>query len=1408
MARKKNTKQTAQGTRQNHSARRRARRHLNVFKHTTVERLFSTDILANIASKNPELEGLRDVDYECLPGERLGEKVNEAWSKLRRAWDVFDEYRQKLPEGDSGTSLTRKYWLLPMLRHLGFSQIVSARLEKDGVDVAGKRIAPTHVANEPVAFVLKTFRQDLDSRDLDERGAKGSPHSALQTYLNAKGGAAWGFLSNGLRFRIMRENRAMAQVAYVEFDLESIFSEDDYAEFYLFFLLVHASRYVKRHAERDESPLDDSDSDSDASESETPVVPEREDDSPWIEKWRAASVARGVRALDGLSPAFEVAIKTLGTGFFKENPSLQEKLRSGKISTKKYYEDLLLLAYRIVFLLIAEDRDLLFPYSEDEEAKRKKERYLRFYSASRIRTLARRRVLSRHADLWVQLRGTIRYFAKGESRLGIAGLGSSLFTKETIFDDARLLNDALLKAVGSLTSIERNNATLPVDYRNLGVEELGSVYEGLLELTPRFTHDRFEFVEDKEKGNMRKTTGAYYTPPELVEKLIETALVPTLEEKLSGLRTREERRRALLGLKVCDPSCGSGHFLVGAARKLAKRLAMIETGDVEPSVGEIRNALREVVVSCLYGVDLNPMAVELCKVALWIESMRPGKSLAFLDHRIRCGNSLLGATRDEVEGRIPDEAYSPLEGDDKEHCKELKERNRKEFAHPYFSDEFLEGTASQIALDFRKDFTEKRRRFDELPNETAEDYAERERAFRSSFFEYDELKTAADLWCGAFLLPKRKGCFGVTHEHLRRCEKTGSHFLAESVRTGLKKVSADAKLFHWDIEYPDVFMSRDRAPGFDVVLGTPPWERVKLQEKEWFAGRSEKIATAKNKAARQKEIEALKENDRELYESFREAVRKSETTSLFLRGSGIYPLCGKGDVNTYQVFAERDWRLLAPGGRAGFVVPSEIASGKTTEAFFRKLVNEDALESFFDFENRRGLFPDVDSRMKFALTTVRRVESGGSVGSKKGARFSFFNYSSSDLEDAERVFTLTRDDFALLNPNTRTSPIFRGVKDAELTKGIYRRVPILLREKTEDSPEENPWGISFSSMFHMANDSHLFRERATLEELGGELSGARFLLPDGKEYWPLYEAKMVHFYNSRFADYADLPEGSKSTQLPRVSVEKLKDPAFSTMPRYWVAKEEVLDRIPKGTSFLMCYRKITNTTNERTDIAGFTSMGGFGDSALAFFFLPESKRKELKAVCLYSMMTSFVWDYFVRQKLGGVNLLLFIKKQLPALPPSIIDEACPFDATQSVGEFVKPRVLELTYTSWDMKGFAECLGYEGAPFAWDEERRFRLRCELDALYFALYLGRDEWRRATVAEERPEDFAALTRYFPTPLDALDYIMGTFPIVKRKEEEDAALRGYARRLLASIGAPEDEERYPSFAAIRALFLRGIR
>ena len=1386
MAKKKNTKQSTQATRQNRSTRRRARRPLNVFKHTTVERLFSTDILANIVSTNPELEGLKDADYYCLPGERLGEKVNDAWKKLRRSWDVFNYNRERLPEGESGTTLTRKYWLIPILRCFGFSHIALATLDKDGVDVAGKRVAPTHVASEPVAFVLKSFRQDLDSRDLDERGSKGSPHSTLQTYLNAKGGGAWGFLSNGLRFRVMRENRAMAQVAYVEFDLESIFSEEDYAEFYLFFLLVHASRYVKRHTEREEAPLDAT-ADADA---ENAPGPEREDDSPWIEKWRDASVARGVRALDGLSPAFEVAIKTLGTGFFKANPSLQEKIRGNKITPKKYYEDLLLLAYRIVFLLIAEDRDLLFPCSEDAEAKRKKERYRRYYSASRLRTLARRRVSSRHADLWVQLRGTFRYFATGEERLGISGLGSSLFTKETLFDDAKLVNDALLKAIGSLTSIERNNATLPVDYRNLGVEELGSVYEGLLELTPRFADGRFEFVEDKEKGNMRKTTGAYYTPPELVEELIETALVPTLEEKLSTAGTREDRRRALLGLKVCDPSCGSGHFLVGAARKLAKRLATIETGDDEPSVGDIRKALREVVVSCLYGVDVNPMAVELCKVALWIESMQPGKSLAFLDHRIRCGNSLLGAARKEVEGRIPDAAYTALEGDDKDFCKEMKERNRKEFAQPYFSNEFLEGTAPQIARNFREDYTQKRRRFDELPNETAEDYAVRERAFREGFFEYDELKTTADLWCEAFLLPKKKGVICITQEYLRHSERLGSRYLSEHMRNLVKRVSAEAKLFHWDIDFPDVFMSQDRAAGFDVVLGNPPWERVKLQEKEWFAGRSEKIKDAKNKTARGKLIEALRGEDPELYADFQEAVRKAEATSLFLRESGIYPLCGKGDVNTYQVFAERDWRLLAPGGRAGFIVPSEISSGNTTKDFFRTLVEEEALESFFDFENRRKLFPDVDSRMKFSLTTLRRGESG-SV--KKSAKFSFFNYSTSDLEEGERVFTLTRDDLALVNPNTRTSPIFRGVKDAELTKAVYRRVPILLREKTEDAPEENPWGISFSRMFDMANDSHLFRERAALEELGGKLRGARFVMPDGQEFWPLYEAKMAYFYDHRFGDFDDIPPGDYVRVMPRVPVQRLRDPSYVVLPRYWIEKSQVVCKIPEDCKFIVGWRDLTSPTNARTIVANMTPVAAIGGTiSCAFSSNPMFPY-------FTSILSSFVCDFFARQKINGLHMAKFLFQQNPILPPETL---IPHES------YIKPRVLELTYTSWDMKGFAEALGYEGAPFAWDEERRFRLRCELDALYFALYLGRDAWRPATTAEERPEDFAALTRYFPAPLDALDYIMGTFPIVKRKEEEDAALRDYARRLLAAIGAPEDEERFPSYAAIRALFLHGLR
>jgi hypothetical protein len=230
-----------------------------------------------------------------------------------------------------------------------------------------------------------------------------------------------------------------------------------------------------------------------------------------------------------------------------------------------------------------------------------------------------------------------------------------------------------------------------VDYRNLDTEELGSVYESLLELHPQLNVEAAIFALEVVAGSERKTTGTHYTPTPLVTNLLDTALEPVVADRLKAAEERwrqgddrsldalrRMREAALLSIKVIDYACGSGHMLIGAGRRLARHLARIRTGDEEPSPEAIRAAMRDVVRHCLYGVDINEMAVELCKVALWMESLEPGKPLSFLDKNIQCGNSLIGVAPGLDIAEVPDDAFQPLTGDDKKTATALRARNRRE----------------------------------------------------------------------------------------------------------------------------------------------------------------------------------------------------------------------------------------------------------------------------------------------------------------------------------------------------------------------------------------------------------------------------------------------------------------------------------------------------------------------------------------------------------------------------------------------------------------------------------------------------------------------------------------------------------------------------------------------------------
>lgn len=1394
--------------------------------------LLPAEILRRIVEGDRTLEGLDPESYHLEKSEKINEAVNRAWFRCLGAWRIFRAATEKLLESDIGTTLTRERWLLILFQELGYGRLLATRAQ----DIGGNTYPISHIWHHtPIHLV--SFRQDLDRRTPGVAGAaRLSPHSLVQEFLNRSENHLWGAVSNGHRLRILRDNISLTRQAYVDFDLEALMEGEIYTDFVLLYLLLHQSRL---EAEKPEECR--------------------------LEKWSRVAQERGTRALDRLRDGVEQAITALGQGFLAhpENTAFRRALQAGSLSSLGYYQQLLRLIYRFIFLFVAEDRGLI-PLSDIAVSVRK--RY-DSYSIAYLRRLAGRRRGTRHGDLYAGLRVTFACLEKGEPSLGIPALNGFLFSPENLtnLNGCKLANDALLSAIRGLCYTEENHILRPVDYRNLGTEELGSVYESLLELHPELNAEAFTFALKTFAGSERKTTGSYYTHPSLIRCLLDSALEPLLGEAMK----KPDPEEALLSLKVVDPACGSGHFLIAAAHRIAKDLAVVRTGEGEPPPEILREALRDVVANCIYGVDINPLAVELCKVALWLESLDPRKPLGFLDHRIKSGNSIIGATPELLKKGIPDDAFKPVEGDDPAVASSIRRKNKEERKGQ--QDLF-------IIQEDRSDWREAASAYAtwaSLPEDNIGQVLEKARCYetlldgRAIRHQHD----LADLWTAAFFWPLTKETYDTvpTQDVFRRL-RDGAYSLNGKTAGRVKALVDEHRFFHWHLEFPDVFMKRR---GFDCVLGNPPWERIKLQEKEFFAQRDPEIANAPNAAARKRLIANLPETNTTLWKAFAAAKRMAEGESHFLRTSCRYPLSAVGDLNTYQIFAGLFRELLSGKGRAGVIVPTGIATDDTNKQFFADLTAKRALVSLYDFENRENLFPDVDSRMKFCLLTL-----GGPNAAPGGTDFAFFLTNAAQLHESDRHFKLSAEEIALLNPNTRTCPIFRSKRDAEITKAIYRRVPVLINESKGDAG--NPWGISFLRMFDMANDSHLFRTREQLEVDGLELKGNIFER-EGERYSPLYEAKMAHQFDHRWATYEGNGEDARDTTVPEKS-----DPHWESLPRYWVAAREIYLRIaklPKGllsasrdndaslitlgmahwmfahwlqresgfsfeqavemlfsswkrfvarypfasvfaptqmgltgnnppcmnplgqeylpadpiggiscnerestawyaadpmavanyldfmTSFpldipvdlqvaseteavalaercleqsspkwLMGFRDITNVTNERTVIAALISRVGVGHTAPLIL----SSQKSLRLAVFLANLCSVIFDFVARQKVGGTHLTYGYLRQFPALFPDT------FTSADLV--FIVPRVLELTYTAYEMRPFAEDVWAElypnaamrstmPEPFHWDEERRFKIRCELDALYFHLYgINRDD---------------------------ADYILETFPIVKRKD-----------------------------------------
>jgi len=748
--------------------------------------IFAPDLLDQLLAG--ELPGQRPQDFGLDRRRNLTDEIAAVFADARAQWEIFKRRLERLSDKKSSTSLTRDSLVIPLLSFLGYELRYNRRPYPEG----GLSFPISHRAGEdeyapPVHIV--SFDQELGKVPPTGR-PRLSPHALVQEFLN-RTEALWGLVTNGKILRLLRDSTYIRRQCYVEFDLEAIFEGNHFEDFVVLYRLLHRSRLPFSGADAHQCLL---------------------------EQYYQYSREQGGRVREHLREGVEKALELLGNGFLShpQNEELRRRISKGSLSSEEFYRELLRLIYRFLFLVVAEDRGLI---SDDPL-------YRKHYGIARFRRLVdNRAAYTDHPDLWLGLCVLWKVLSDESpqagdkplaSLLGLPVLNGELFSHLDL-DNYLITNRDFLSALWHLINYREAPGSPPrrINYAALDVEELGSVYESLLDYHPQIDPSgpvpRFKLAS----GSERKSTGSYYTPAELVGELIRSALDPVIEEHLREAKTKDEKKKALLSIKVLDPACGSGHFLLAAARRLGKKLAQVETGEDEPSPERVREAVREVIAHCIYGVDKNPLAVELCRVALWLEAHVPGKPLTFLDHRIKCGDSLVGVFDLEVlQKGIPDEAFKPVAGDDKAIARALKRQNREQRSG---QKGLFSGKGRELDLE---DLAAKARRLEEIPDDSPKTVHEKQRLYTELGQEVKHYRTACNLWTAAFFqrydtsLPREAF---VTTDTLRRHLETGAAHPQAVAQA--ENLANEHRFFHWPLEFPEVFARG----GFDVVLGNPPF---------------------------------------------------------------------------------------------------------------------------------------------------------------------------------------------------------------------------------------------------------------------------------------------------------------------------------------------------------------------------------------------------------------------------------------------------------------------------------------------------------------------------------------------------------------------------------------------------------
>ena len=888
----------------------------------------------------------------------------------------------------------------------------------------------------------------------------------------------------------------------------------------------------------------------------------------------------------------------------------------------------------------------------------------------------------------------------------------------------------------------------------------------------------------------------------------------------------------ILELKICDPAMGSGHFLVALVDDLADRVLeaittaahqvntqpwaahLVEKGRPWQSplvarIADIRRSIkttakehgwavtdaqlddrhivrRMILKKTIFGVDKNPMAVELAKTALWLHTFTVGAPLSFLDHHLKIGDSLHGERLPQVQRSLQDLGALLLRSEfDRlalaaKNIAQVADLTDVDIAEAQLSKKLAQEASAQVApIHAVLDFWRAMRWL--VPGWPVKKLSELPRLLK---LPADPILRQAAIKAGKH--PEYAALVRLfdTNHNLVTVLASGrvdgddaASRAANALMAQARALAARETFFHWWTSFPTVFGAGSNN-GFDAVIGNPPWDRIKLQEVEWFAERVPAIAAQPRAADRKKMIAALqgvKMSQTATYSppvvdwwaQYAEATGRAEANARVLgngkQGSGDYPLLGGGDVNLYSLFVERAQALAAPGGLVALVTPSGIAADKGAAEFFRSLSSTGRLGALFDFENRKVFFPDVHASFKFCTLVF-----GGPARMFAQTRCAFYLHQLDELDDPARSLLLSAEDFVRVNPNTGAAPIFRSQRDADITLGLYARHPVLVKHGEVSAsigpqPDVKAWPVKYATMFHMTNDSKLFLKADELKKQGFKPAALnRWRTAAGLEAVPLYEGKMVQMYDHRAADVVvNNANLKRAAQQEAISQLEKANPDRCPAPQYWVHATEV-DKTWAGP-WCIAYKSVTAPSNMRTMIAAIVPQCGVGNSMA--MLLPEAGHEASYAAwasLLMANLGSMAFDFVLRQKVQGQNLNWFIVEQSAVIAPARFQERLPAAFAKAmraaklmnghhphptVADFVIPQVLVLSYTAHDMAPFARDLGYvddKGAalpPFVWDEEERRTRLAALDAVFFYLYgLNADDTA---------------------------YILGTFPIVRDQD-----------------------------------------